>query len=71
VRTVPDGSLPGQPEPEPPINSTATDSDDHRCRTCGRPQPEWVLASREGDCISCHRKEPNHSKPAPQREATS
>jgi hypothetical protein len=37
--------------------AAATDSDTSRpCRTCGRPQPPWLLDTRDGQCIDCHRQ---------------
>ena len=27
------------------------------CRTCHRPQPEWILKERDGQCIECYRRD--------------
>jgi hypothetical protein len=50
VADVADVALPKGGGPTTPDVSRTT------CRTCHRPQPQWVLDSRDGECIDCHRK---------------
>jgi hypothetical protein len=65
VLTGPDGSIPGLLETEPP---TAASGDQHACRTCGRSQPEWVLARRDGECINCYRQAEHAAQHSPTDE---
>jgi hypothetical protein len=34
----------------------SADADESRCRQCERPQPGWLLATRNGMCIGCARR---------------
>jgi hypothetical protein len=73
VRTGSDGSPPGQHETRLPATTTATNSDQRACRTCGRPQLEWVLTQRDGQCINCHRQPASPAaatRPHEERRAT-
>jgi hypothetical protein len=44
-----------RPEKTLPLHTTP-DVSRTPCRTCHQPQPAWLLADRDGQCITCHQR---------------